>query len=89
MTSKSKFKNIEMAKVEFLTNSLIKNFGLKSLKSIFLLNLEDDFEIHPIFHHQTLLYMNWRDVVSVLLGIKQPKPVLIPLPKGNKQPVKK
>lgn len=33
--------------------------------------------------------MNWRDVLSVLLGIKRPKPVLVPVPKGNKQPVRK
>jgi hypothetical protein len=33
--------------------------------------------------------MNWRDIMSVLLGIKQPKPVLIPIPQGTKQQVKK
>lgn len=33
--------------------------------------------------------MNWRDVLAVLLGIKKPQPVLIPLPQSNKGPVKK
>lgn len=33
--------------------------------------------------------MNWREVLSVLLGIKKPKPVLIPIPKQTKQPVKR
>ena len=33
--------------------------------------------------------MSWRDVLSVWLGIKKPQPVLIPIPKDNKKPVKK
>ena len=33
--------------------------------------------------------MNWRDVLAVLLGIKKPKPVLVPVPKQQKGPVKK
>ena len=33
--------------------------------------------------------MNWRDVLAVLLGIKKPKPVLIPIPKGNRESAKK
>ena len=33
--------------------------------------------------------MNWREVLSVLLGIRKPQPVLIPVQKGNKQPAKK
>lgn len=33
--------------------------------------------------------MDWRDVLAVLLGIKKPKPVLIPVPKNNKPSAKK
>ena len=33
--------------------------------------------------------MNWREVLSVLLGVKKPQPVLIPIPKDNKKPAKK
>lgn len=32
--------------------------------------------------------MNWREVLAVLLGIKKPKPVLIPIPKSNKKTAK-
>lgn len=33
--------------------------------------------------------MNWREVLAVLLGMKQPKPVLVPVPKSNQGPLKK
>jgi len=33
--------------------------------------------------------MNWREVMAVLLGIKKPQPVLIPIPKDNNKPAKK
>jgi hypothetical protein len=33
--------------------------------------------------------MNWRDVLAVLLGIKKPQPVLIPIPKEANQSAKK
>lgn len=33
--------------------------------------------------------MNWREVLAVLLGIKKPQPVLIPIPKDNKKSAKK
>lgn len=29
--------------------------------------------------------MNWRDVLAVLLGVKKPKPILVPIPKQQQQ----
>lgn len=33
--------------------------------------------------------MNWKDVLAVLLGVKKPKPVLIPIPRNNRPSPKK